>query len=551
MGDAMAVAAMRSRNGVRLRHLVFIGAPSIFLAAAVIFPFLRMVTGEFGFPDLGQVLGSGPVGELTRRAIYNSLLQGSVSAMFSFLLGLPLGIFMGKFRFRFKRFLTSLIIIPFFLPSIIVVFAFLSGFGANSPIMSAKPLSFLSSGFTGIIAVNTFFNTPIIALFTMTAVEQSDATLNEAAITLSAGHFRRFATIWGRDGLLAGLGGALLAFTYSFAGFAAPLIIGGPGYFTMDAWIYFMVKTLGNMNAAITLSLIEALILVIPAFAYAFFSTAERRVSGSMIRMAEAPGRKNPYFIAGAIFTSIWIGFEIYLLSSVIIASFMTGSQTPGLQNYRLLFGARVTSSLGISSGSAIMNSLFYGLVTSLAVVSLGLVWITGKRRSVSGAGILPELMNYVPLVISSIIMAFAISEVFGLITPLSLVWALIIVAQTSVAIPVVLRVIDAGFSSIPKTYTEASMTLGGNPFFEVELPLARTTFASAVMFGFAISMGEFSATNFIATTNYISLTVEMYLLQGIRLIGASYAAAVILLIVSLSAFYLIQRLGERFAGLR
>lgn len=547
----MAVASVKFPRKRWIRRLIFVGAPSIFLLAAVIFPFFRMITGEFGYPSFSQILGSGPVGELTRRAIYNSLIQGGVSALFSFIVGLPLGIFMGKFRFRFKRLLTSVIIVPFFLPSIIVVFAFMSGFGAKSPINSSPLLSFMSSGFTGIIAVNTFFNAPLVALFTMTAIEQSDAALNEAAITLNAGHLRRFITIWGRDGLLAGTGGALLAFTYSFAGFAAPLIIGGPRFFTMDAWIYFMVKTLGNLNAAVTLALIEALILMIPALTYAFFSLKQKRVAGTSVRVPENPGRGDLYFIAGAVFTALWIGFEIYLLSSVFVASFTMGSNSFGIQNYRLLFGGRVSASIGISSGGAIMNSLFYGLVTSLSVVSLGLVWITGKRRSAYGSGILTEFMNYVPLIISSIILAFAISEVFGMITPVSLVWVLIIVAQTSVAIPVVLRVIDAGFSSIPRTYTEASLTLGGNPFFEVELPLARTTFASAVMFGFAISLGEFSATNFIATANYISLTVEMYMLQGIRLIGASYAAAVILLVLSLGAFYIIQRLGERFVGFR
>lgn len=548
----MADHSLNLIRGLRPYHWVMLLAPAIFVTGVIVFPFVTMVSDNISGSFFSQITGSGAIAQLTRKAIYNSTVQGSASAVLSFITGLPLGLFLGKYRFRMKRLATSLIIIPFFLPSLIVVFAFISGFGNGVSPISLPYLSFLSRGFPGIVAVNTFFNAPLVALFTMTAVEQSDVTLNEAAMTLGAGKFRRFRTIWGRDGITAAMGAALLTFTYSFAGFAAPLIIGGPSYFTLDAWIYFMVKTLGNLDAAIVLALLEATILLAPALLYAYFSGRQRRVSGSRLRIPSASTGPDLFFRLGAVFTLVWIAVEIYLLSSVVLASLdVSPGHAANLSYYAQLFGSRATSSLGIATTSAIMNSMFYGTITALAVVSLGLLWMTGKRRLRVARGWYSEFMHYIPLIISSIIMAFAISIVLGAVTPITLVWVLIIIAQTGVAIPVVLRVIDAGFSSIPEAYSEASITLGGSPFFEIELPLARSTFASALMFGFAISLGEFSATNFIATTNYITLTVEMYLLQGVRLIGASYAAATILLCVSLVAFYIIQRLGERFVGLR
>ncbi|HKJ96335.1 MAG TPA: ABC transporter permease subunit [Thermoplasmataceae archaeon] len=549
----MAESAVKITKGRNTLKWLLLFTPSIFIAAVVVYPFIQLLYSNANFDFASQITGSSPVAQLTRKAIQNSIVQGAVSALLSFVAGLPVGLFLGRHTFRLKRMVNSIVIIPFFLPSILVVFAFISGFGSNSSMAHILPFTeSASSGFTGIIAVNTFFNAPLVALFTMTAVEQSDVALNEAAMTLGAADVRRFRTVWGKDALLAASGAALLAFTYSFAGFAAPLIIGGPGYFTLDAWIYFMVKTLNNLQAAMVLALIEALILVLPALSYIIFSSRQRRVTGSQLRLPVQDQRKNGYFYAGAAYTFFWVVVELYLLSSVFAASLENSSgQWWHFANYIQLFGGRTTSAIGISAASSILNTVFYGTMTSLLVVTLGLMWITGRRRLNYKNRFASEPLQYVPLIISSIIMAFSVSVVFGIITPESLIWVLIILAQTSVAIPVVLRVIDSGFSSISHTYTEAALTLRGNPFFEVEMPMARSTFASALMFAFAISLGEFSATNFLATTNYVPLTVEMYLLRGVRLFGASFAAASLLLIISIVSFYFIQRLGERFIGFR
>ena len=540
----------RTRN---LGKWLLLFSPSFFILAAVAYPFLALVTGNFTLNAVRQIGSGSAEWQLTVHAIKNSLAQGGVSAITSFALGFPLGLFLGRFDFRFRRIVNSLVIIPFFLPSIIVVFAFITGFGSQSMLFRAIPaVSWLSSGFPGIIAINTFFNAPLVALFTMIAAEQGDPGFEEAAMTLGANGLRRFDTVWGRETLLAAAGGTLLAFVYSFTGFAAPLIIGGPGYFTMDAWIYYTVRRLLDMQTAVVLAVMEALILVVPALLFILFNSAHRRVTGMQLRSISSRSHGKYHFYAGIAYVIIWLGVELYLLSSVFVASFVSpGGSSWQLTNYIQLFSRRVTNAVGISTTAAIVNTVFYGVSTSLLVVVLGMMWIIGKRRLYFRGGMASEPMQYLPLIVPSIMMAFSVLVVFGTITPVDLLWILIIVAQSAVAIPVVLRLIDAGFSSISKTYSEVALTLKGSPFFEVELPLARSTFASALMFGFAISLGEFSATNFLATTNYYPLTVEMYRLESVRLAGAAFSAAAILLLVSLISFYVIQRLGERFVGFR
>lgn len=528
-------------------------APTFFVTAVLLVPFLSMVSGSYSESFMNQIFSSTPAGILMRRAIGNSLLQGFLSSVSCFALGFPMGLFLGRYDFRFKRLITSLILIPFFLPSVIVVFAFMSGFGDHSPFYSLFHFgTFLTGGLPGIIAVNTFFNAPVVALFTMISASRVDQSQYEAAESLYSSRIRIFRTVWGKDALIAGIGGSLLAFIYSFAGFAAPLIMGGPGQYTVDAWVYSLVRIFNSLSSAVVLSLVEALILLIPVLVYVFAVSRNTGTESYDSSRRELNTKRDVIFRSGTVYVIVWVILELYLLSSVFTSSFetRTGSLS-GLSNYYVLFGTRATAAAGIWAGSSIVNTMFYGFAVSLSVVTIGLVWIYGSRRSGRRLKSLAEIPQYAPLVISAVIMAFAVSIFFGNVTPVSMIWVLIIAAQTVVAVPVVLRVLQSGFSSIPGTLTEASFLLQGSPFLDIEIPLARSAFTSALMFGFAISLGEFSATNFLATGSFVPLTVEMYSLQGARLFGSAYAAASILLFISLVSFYFIQKVGERFIAIR
>lgn len=543
--------AMRIRSKIRNYLLLFI--PTIFIAAAVIVPIIYLIGGDVNLKSLIQILGSGTNGILTRSAISNSLVQGALSSVFSFVIGLPLGLFLGRYDFRLKRTLTSFVLMPFFLPSIVVVYSFITGFGSQSILAAYLPMSgYFSSGLSGIISINTFFNAPLVALFTMTGTEQSDSSADEAAMTLSASRLKRFRTVWGRSGLIAGAGASLITFVYSFTGFAAPLIIGGPKYFTLDTWIYFLSRTLGNVKLSVLLALVEVLILLLPVLVYMFFLSGKVRTTGNRIRSRVADRKRDIFFKIGIAYITLWVLTEIYLISSVVIASLHApGVQNIGSESYTLLFGSKTTSTLGVPAILTIANSLFYATIAAFLVVTIGLLWVVGKRRLKIVSGFTSELAQYIPLILSAIVLAFCLYVFYEPLTPPNLLWLLIIVAQSLVAIPVVLRVMDSGFSTIPRNLSEAADLLKGNSLFEVELPMAKTTFATALMFAFAMSLGEFTATNFIANGSFIPLSVEIYQLQQARLFSASYAAASILMLLSVISFYVIQRVGERFIVFR
>jgi thiamine transport system permease protein len=464
-----------------------------------------------------------------------------------------MGLFIGRYAFGYKRVIKSFIIMPFFMPSIVIVLAFLSLFGRSSPLVETLPLLHnLSTGFIGIIAINTFFNAPLVAFLTSTGIERSHHSIEEASILLGAGSFNRFLNIWGRNGIKGALGGSILSFLYSFSGFAAPLIIGGPSNFTVETWIYFVVKEEGFVQIGVIFGLLQSLFLVIPLGIYLYIVSKQRAVDDvTYYRSDRIKNKVEGPFILGSIYTTLFIIFELAVFTSILISSVDIGwNSSLNVNAYGELFG-KVSSSLNIPAYLPFINTIFYGVATSVLVTSLGILWITGKRRLNSKNDSIWDFMQYLSFIIPSIMMALSVSVLYEYIISPSLLWVLIIGVQSAVSIPVVLRVISGGFSEIPSSITDSSKILGGSPLFEVELPLAGSALATALMFGFALSLGEFTATNFLSTNTFMPLSVEIYSLQSLRLAAASYAAASILMIMSFVFFFAIQKAGDRFIGIR
>ncbi len=540
-------------KGKNIKWWAFLFAPSIFLILVIGIPFLYVAVNFFSLNEISAFFGTGTLAVLSRQAFINSFAQGFDSAVLSLIIGFPMGLFIGRYAFGYKRVIKSFIIMPFFMPSIVIVLAFLSLFGRSSPLVETLPLLHnLSTGFIGIIAINTFFNAPLVAFLTSTGIERSHHSIEEASILLGAGSFNRFLNIWGRNGIKGALGGSILSFLYSFSGFAAPLIIGGPSNFTVETWIYFVVKEEGFVQIGVIFGLLQSLFLVIPLGIYLYIVSKQRAVDDvTYYRSDRIKNKVEGPFILGSIYTTLFIIFELAVFTSILISSVDIGwNSSLNVNAYGELFG-KVSSSLNIPAYLPFINTIFYGVATSVLVTSLGILWITGKRRLNSKNDSIWDFMQYLSFIIPSIMMALSVSVLYEYIISPSLLWVLIIGVQSAVSIPVVLRVISGGFSEIPSSITDSSKILGGSPLFEVELPLAGSALATALMFGFALSLGEFTATNFLSTNTFMPLSVEIYSLQSLRLAAASYAAASILMIMSFVFFLAIQKAGDRFIGIR
>jgi thiamine transport system permease protein len=198
------------------------------------------------------------------------------------------------------------------------------------------------------------------------------------------------------------------------------------------------------------------------------------------------------------------------------------------------------------SPADAIATSLRYAvLATSIAVVVGGCgAFALARRRRAS-----LDTVFSLPLGVSAVTVGFGFLVALD-DRPLDLrgSWVLVPIAQALVAIPFVVRTMTPVLRSIDPRLRETAATLGATPtrvWREVDLPIVGRAALVAAGFAFAISLGEFGATVFIARADAPTLPVEIFRLlsrPGPLSVGTAMAASVVLMAITGLAVLLIDR---------
>ena len=125
----------------------------------------------------------------------------------------------------------------------------------------------------------------------------------------------------------------------------------------------------------------------------------------------------------------------------------------------------------------------------------------------------------------------------------------LIPIAHALIALPFVMRAVVPVIRAIDDRLREAAAVLGASPWRawrEIDAPmLARGAFIGAG-FAFAVSLGEFGATLFIARPDTVTIPVAIYRLlgqPGAANFATAMALATVLMILTAAAMLLIERL--------
>ncbi len=507
--------------------------------------FASGVDGVGGWPGVAAVI-SNP---LNRAALANSLLQGGLSAVGAFAAGYPAGVFLGRYRFPGRSLVQSLLLVPFLLPSLVVVLAVQGVFGPAGYLASPFPaLQVFGSGLGGIVAVNVVFNLPVVALLTAVGVEASSAALEETAATLGAGPARTYRDVWGPPSLVGGLAGALLAFLFSALAFAAPILLCGPRCYTLEARVWSLATVLLQPSAASVLALFMVLLLAGPTVAYLAIIHRLRRPAGTVRRRPVA--WSNPMSLALAGVTAVIVlGVATVLGSIVLRAVLPAGPGDSWGGAFTALAGPMVPAALGISAAGALVNTLLFASAAALLALLLGV--LTGYASGGRGrASVGVQFVLFVPLLLSPIVLSFSLAEFWRpLLGGASTVWLLILLSQATLALPFALQSLQAALRRLAPAPREAARLLGASPFrayLDADLGRAGAALRTASLFAFALGLGEFTATYFLATPTFTTLPVLLYGLQSVRQFAAADAAAAVLLLASLAVFLAITLGGRR-----
>lgn len=483
----------------------------------------------------------------------NSLVQGGLSAVGAFLLGYPTGIYLARYSWPGRSLVRALVLVPFLLPSLVVVLAVVDLFGPAGLLSSAWPaLGWFGHGVPGIVVVNVVFNAPIVMLFTALGCESASGPLEETVATLGGRPRRAYRDVWAAPSLVGAGAGALLTFIFSALAFAAPIVLcGSPRCYTLEAQVYWLYAVLVQSGPASLLALAMLLVLVVPTLAYVLFS---RRLGGfgwpsRRPRPRTRDGGAVAYALA-AFSIAVWAGFAI-VLGAVLYRSVVPLASQPFLAPWTALFSSTTQNALGTSVSSIVANTFgFAALACALALVLALLAGMALRARPGWGRPLAVYL--FLPLLISPVLLAFSLAEFWRpLLGGVTMVWILIALSQATLALPFVMQSLEIPLFGLPRGAHDSARTLGATSwqaFWDADMPLARNGLIVASLFAFAIGFGEFTATNFLATPQYTTLSVATYELQKSRNLAisqASAASAALLLLVSLAVFLAVALIGR------
>ena len=504
-----------------LRRLAAAAVPAAFAAVFLGFPFVAIL-------ERGLTSGSGrllPDG--TAHLLWFTFWQAAVSTGLTLAFGLPLAWAIGRFRFRGRSLVRALVLVPFVLPTVVVATSFLA----------ILPQGF-ERGLWAIFAAHVFFNLAVVARIVGGAWATLDRRTDEAAAVLGAPPWRRF-----REITLPLLGpsvasAAALTFLFCFTSFGVILILGGPTRATVETEIYNRAARLFDLQAAAALSLLQ---LAAVGLVLAVTSVLESRAPMATTLTDEVSVLRQP------------VGRERIVLGVVLAAaSFMLIAPLAALVERSLGSFGRLfeeTPALLVEPWRAAVYSIAFASVASLIAITVG--GLAAVALATRPPGML-DGVALLPLGVSAVMLGYGFLIAFDT-APYDFrsAWWLVPVAQSLVAAPFVVRIVTPALRSIDPRLREAAATLGATParvWSEIDLRLAGRALAVAAGFAFAISLGEFGATVFVARAEQPTLPVAIFRFlgrPGVENQGTAAALAVVLACLAVATALVVERVGD------
>ncbi|MCX5006660.1 iron ABC transporter permease [Streptomyces sp. NBC_00638] len=486
-----------------------------------------------------------------RHVLWFTTWQALASTVLTLLVALPGAYVFARFDFRGKQVLRAVVTVPFVLPTVVVGTAFLALVGRGGLLDELWGVR-LDTTVWAILLAHVFFNYAVVVRTVGGLWSQLDPRQEEAARVLGASRF----AAW-RKVTLPALGpavaaAALMVFLFTFTSFGVVQILGGPTFSTLEVEIYRQTSEIFDLATAAVLTIVQ--FVAVGAILAVHAATVRRRETALRLVAPETTARRprgaGQWALLAGVLASI--GVLLVLPLAVLVQRSL---DAPGLGYYRAL-GDDDGGVFLVAPIEAIGNSLEYALAaTAIAVVIGGLAAAALTRR----AGRLMrgfDALLMLPLGVSAVTVGFgfliALDE-----PPLDLrgSWILVPLAQALVGVPFVVRTMLPVLRAVDGRLREAAAVLGASPWRvwrEVDLPMVRRALLIAAGFAFAVSLGEFGATVFIARPDNPTLPVAVARLLGRAgdlNYGQAMALSTILMVVCAVALLLLERMRTDRTG--
>lgn len=537
------------------RPLTLLGLAALPVAVLGVF-FVVPVAGmvERGFWTDGSFDPGAVLDVLARprvhRVLWFTLWTSTLATIVSTALGLPAAYVLHRLRFRGRGLVRGLLLVPFVLPTVVVGVAF------RQLLRDGGPLGGLGLDGTpaGIVAALVFFNVAVVIRTVGATWEGLDHRPAEAAAALGASPATVFRTVTFPALRPSIVSAASVVFLFCATAFGVVLTLGGSRYASVETEIYLLTTALLDLPAAAALSVLQ-LVVVVGLLLVA--GRARRTPDAGLARSTATARRPRSSDLPQVAVTVLLLAGVAAPIVTLVVGSLQRqGSWT--LDNYRALAGRGGTDgdpTLAVPVTQALANSLRTAVDATWMALLLGTlvaIVVTRRSRGRTERRVRATLDGFfmLPLGVSAVTLGFGFLVALDS-PPLDLRDSPLLVplAQALVALPLVVRTLVPVLAGIDDRQRQAAASLGAGPlrtFATVDAPTVATPLLAAAGFAFAVSLGEFGATSFLARDDAPTLPVVIFRLigrPGIADYGTALAASVVLAATTAVVMLAVERL--------
>lgn len=535
-----------SRTGARAVPVLLALVPLAVLLVFFVVPVVGML--RLGFLPEGELDLAGVLETLRRprvlQVLWFTVWSAAVATLVTVALGVPTAYALHRLDLPGGRVLRGLVVAPFVLPTVVVGVAFR---GLLAP---GGPLGFLGLDGTpvAIVAALVFFNLAVVVRTVGAWWAGLDPRRAEAAAALGATPAQVLRTVTLPALLPAVLSAASVVFLFCATAFGVVLTMGGGRWSTVETEIYLLTTQLLDLRAAAALSVLQVVVVLV---LLALTGRVQRSAEHPVDRVTPRPRRPRRGDVPVLAVTAVVVAFVVTPLASVVVRSLRVDGAW-SWAHYESLQRAGEAGVVRVPATQALETSLRVAVDATVLSLVLGLVvaGLTargGRRRRLRAT---LDGVFMLPLGVSAVTVGFGLLVTLDR-PPLDLrgsPW-LVPVAQALVALPIVVRLVAPALRAVDPRLRQAAASLGAGParvLGTVDLPLVWRPVLAAAGFAFAVSLGEFGATSFLARPDEPTLPVLVYQLvsrPGDESFGAGVAAAVVLGLVTTLVIVLVERL--------
>lgn len=367
------------------------------------------------------------------------------------------------------------------------------------------------TGYFAVIFIMTFACTSNHIIFLTNAIRDIDYQIIEAARNMGASFRTVFFQIVMPVLKPTFFAVTILTFLTGLGAMAAPIIVGGDSFQTINPMIIIFAKSSYSKEIASLLSIILGVVTIILLLIMNKFEKGGKYISISKTKskmvkqkIINPIGNFIAHFLAYILFIIYTVPILLVIVYSLSNSSSIKSAALPfkslTLENYKTLF-------IDVNAFKPYLISIVYSLLAAIIVAIISVLVSRIIHKSKGKFAAMLEYSMLIPWLLPGTLIALGLMTTYD--TPRILVGnkvligtaGILLLAYVIVKIPFSLRMIKAAFFSVDESLEESARCMGASAFYimrRVILPIILPSILSVIVLNFNSMLTDYDVTVFL-----------------------------------------------------